>query len=381
MSSIDEESVGLPRQRSGLSRFRWPLMIAGPLIILAIVAFFILTGGRFESTDDAYVQVGKAPISAAIAGRVIEVDVTENQPVRAGQVLFKLDPADENAAALRTDAALASARLQVTGLRAALDQQKLLLASALTTQAYAVKEAARQQALVAAGVSSRQQAADATHAADLATAQVAVNRQQVATALANLGAGAEQPDNYPGVLVAKAERETAQVNLARTVVYAPQDGIVTKVDQLQVGAYVNPAQNSLLSAVWRSLGRGELQGRPAQEDEGRTAGSGEDRRLWRQEPGWPRPELQPRRRVELFGPAGAERHGQLGEGRPAPGGQDRLRQAAAGCGQPGRPVGQGDGGRPVGVRPRSTAARLSAMAAGSDIANRGLITAALMLAK
>ncbi len=242
MSSIDEESVGLPRQRSGLSRFRWPLMLAGPVIILAIVAFFILTGGRFESTDDAYVQVGKAPISAAIPGRVIEVDVTENQAVKAGQVLFKLDPADENAAALRTDAALASARLQVTGLRAALDQQKLLLASALTTQAYAVKEAARQQALVAAGVSSRQQAADATHAADLATAQVAVNRQQVATALANLGAGAEQPDNYPGVLVAKAERETAQVNLARTVVYAPQDGIVTKVDQLQVGAYVNPAQ-------------------------------------------------------------------------------------------------------------------------------------------
>lgn len=242
MSSLDEENVGIEGQRSGLSRFRWPLMIAGPAIILGVVAFFVLTGGRFESTDDAYVQVGKAPVSTAIAGRVVEVDVTDNQTVKAGQVLFKLDPADENAAALRTDAALASARLQVTTLRAAYDQQKLLLASAVTTQAYAVKEAARQQALVAAGVSSRQQAADATHAADLATAQVAVNRQQVATALANLGSGAQVPDNYPGVMVAKAERDTAQVNLARTVVYAQQDGIVTRVDQLQVGAYVNPAQ-------------------------------------------------------------------------------------------------------------------------------------------
>ena len=172
MSSTNEATIGTATRPTGIARFRWPLMIAGPVIILAIVAYFILTGGRFESTDDAYVQVGKAPISTAIAGRVVEVDVTENQSVKAGQVLFKLDPADENDAALRTDAALASARLQVTALRAAYDQQQLVLSSDLTTQAYAIKEAARQQALVAAGVSSRQQAADATHAADLATAQV-----------------------------------------------------------------------------------------------------------------------------------------------------------------------------------------------------------------
>ena len=69
-----------------------------------------------------------------------------------------------------------------------------------------------------------------------------IARQQVETALANLVSGAQSPDSYPSVLVAKAERDTAQVNLARTIVYAPQDGVVTRVDQLQVGAYVNPAQ-------------------------------------------------------------------------------------------------------------------------------------------
>jgi membrane fusion protein, multidrug efflux system len=217
-------------------------MIGGPLVILAVVAWFVLTGGRFESTDDAYVGVGKAPISAAIAGRVVEVDVAENQHVKAGQVLFRLDPADEQTAATRAEAALAAARLQVVSLRAAYDQQRLMLASAQNTQTFATREAARQRALVAAGVASRQQADEARQNADLAVAQVAVANQQTAAALANLGAAAKVPGNYPGVLQAQASLQAMRIALARTVVTAPQDGVVTRVDQLQVGAYVNPAQ-------------------------------------------------------------------------------------------------------------------------------------------
>ncbi|HEY2178895.1 MAG TPA: efflux RND transporter periplasmic adaptor subunit, partial [Caulobacteraceae bacterium] len=92
------------------------------------------------------------------------------------------------------------------------------------------------------GVASRQQAAAARHTADVDTSQVIIARQQAATALANLGSGARDPDAFPAVLQAKAERATAQVDLARTVVYAQEDGIVTRVDQLQVGAYVNPSE-------------------------------------------------------------------------------------------------------------------------------------------
>jgi len=223
-------------------RWRWPLMIGGPLVILAIVAYFILTGGRFETTDDAYIQAAKAPISTAIAGRVTEVDVGENQHVKAGQVLFKLDPADEEAQAHRAQAALAAARLQVVALRAALDQQRLSLGAAQQTQAYAEREASRQRALVGAGVSSRQQADDARHNAELARAQVALSRQGVAAALANLGDAARAPEAFPAVLQARASLEAMQLDLARTVVVAPEDGVVTRVDQLQRGAYVNPAQ-------------------------------------------------------------------------------------------------------------------------------------------
>lgn len=217
-------------------------MIAGPVIILGIVAYFILTSGRSETTDDAYVQAAKAPISTAISGRVIEVDVAENQHVKAGQVLFRLDPADIQVADKRAAASVAAARLQVVGLRATYDQQQLLLSSALRTAAYTAREASRQKALVAAGVSSREQAAQAAQAAGLAADQVVVARQQTATALANLGGAAKSPDAYPGVLQATAAQAATKLDLTHTVVVAPRDGIVTRVDQLQVGAYVNPAQ-------------------------------------------------------------------------------------------------------------------------------------------
>ena len=240
MSSPDTDEGA--RRRSGLARWRWPLMIGGPLIILVIVAWFVLTGGKSQATDDAYVDVAKAPISAAISGRVIEVDVTDNQTVKAGQVLFRLDPADQVAAAHRADAAVQGAQLQLTGLQHAVSQQKINLAAALVTQAYAAKEADRQTALVAAGVASRQQAADARHAADVATAQVAAAREQVATAVANLGGAQAQPQSYPEVAQAEAARETMRIALSRTTVRAPMDGIVTRVDELQPGAYVNAAQ-------------------------------------------------------------------------------------------------------------------------------------------
>ncbi len=242
MTGLEEPTPTRGRASGAWARFRWPLMIGGPVVILAIVAFFVLTGGKSETTDDAYIKIAQAPISAAVAGRVIEVDVVDNQRVKAGQLLFRLDPADETAAARRAQAALSTARLQVVSLRANFDEQKLLLSSALQTEAYAKKEADRQVALVTAGVSSRQQASEARHAADLASAQVAVDRQQVSAALANLGGNPDAPESFPAVQQARAAEDASKITLSYTTVVAPADGIVTRVDQLQKGAYVNAAQ-------------------------------------------------------------------------------------------------------------------------------------------
>src|SRR5579871_2203570 len=155
------------RQQGFVRRWRWPLMIAGPLIILAIAAYFVLTSGRFQGTDDAYVQANRVPVSASIGGRVIELDVVENQHVKAGQVLFKLDTRDFAATAEQAEAQEAAAKLQVDALRASLAQQQAGLKTAQDTAAYMATEATRQKALMDAGVASRQQYDAAVHNADV----------------------------------------------------------------------------------------------------------------------------------------------------------------------------------------------------------------------
>ncbi len=226
----------------GFRAWRWPVMIGGPILILAIAAYFVMTSGRSEGTDDAYVQAARVPISASIGGRVIELDVKENQHVKAGQVLFRLDTRDFQATMEQSAAQLAAAKLQVQALQAAYQQQQQALKTAQDTAAFADNEAKRQRSLFDVGVASRDQSETAAHNADVAHHQVAMAQQQLAQALANLGGTDITPANHPNVLQAQAAYDRAKLNVGYGVVVAPQDGVVTRVDQLQVGSYINPAQ-------------------------------------------------------------------------------------------------------------------------------------------
>jgi membrane fusion protein, multidrug efflux system len=225
-----------------LRAYRWQLMIGGPLIILAIAAWFVITGGKSESTDDAYVQANRVPVSASIGGRVVELDVSENQQVKKGDVLFKLDMSDEAAAQAQAAAQVSSAKLTVQAMQAALKQQQAAVQTANDTAAFTVKEAERQKALMQAGVASRDAYETAVHNADIARQNVATAQQGVAKALADLGGADMTPANHPAVLQAEAQLARAQLNVNHGVVVAPQDGVVTRVEQLQVGSYINPAQ-------------------------------------------------------------------------------------------------------------------------------------------
>src|SRR2546430_1662507 len=98
---------------------RWPLILGGPILILLIVGYFVVTGGRFESTDNAYVQIAKAPVAPSIAGRVTDIYVRENQLVHRGQLLLRLDSRDFQANAAAAQAMLAQAEQQVMAQRAA----------------------------------------------------------------------------------------------------------------------------------------------------------------------------------------------------------------------------------------------------------------------
>jgi len=226
-----------------IRRWRWPLILLGPLVILAIAGWFILTGGKSESTDDAYVDAAKAPVAASIPGRVVEVYVHENQVVQAGQPLFRLDARDYGTAAAQAAANLAQAELQVRALKAAYGREQANLKAAQSSVDYTAREANRQKALVAAGVSSQQVADQAVHAAQQAADALAASRQQAEQALASLNGDPNLPlDRHPTVLAARAQVEKARLAQSYTVVLAPVTGVVTKVEQLQPGAYVRDAQ-------------------------------------------------------------------------------------------------------------------------------------------
>jgi membrane fusion protein (multidrug efflux system) len=230
-------------RQSFLRRWRWPLMIGGPVLILLVVGYFVLTGGRFQSTDDAYVQIAKAPVAPSIGGRVTDIYVHENQFVRKGQLLFRLDPRDYQANAAAASAQLANAELQVQAQRAAYQQQQANVRAAQDALTYANSEAARQRQMAAAGVTSQQQLDQATHAAQQARQTLMAAQQQAAQALAMLGGKPDIPASAnPAVMQAHANLQRAQLNVAYTDVVAPADGIVTRVDQMPVGTYLNTSQ-------------------------------------------------------------------------------------------------------------------------------------------
>ncbi|WP_372784962.1 HlyD family secretion protein [Phenylobacterium sp.] len=228
---------------SFLRRWRWPLIVGGPLLILLVVAYFIVTGGRTQTTDNAYVQIAKAPVAPSIAGRVTDIYVHENEYVKRGQLLFRLDTRDMQANAEAAAATVANAAQQVGALRASYQQQQAMIQAARDQLAYATTEANRQKNLANVGVSSQAQVDQAHQAVLQARQQLAGAQQQAAQVLANLGGNPSLPAGAaPAVMQAQAQLDKAKLNVSYGTVVAPADGIVTRVDQMPVGTYLNASQ-------------------------------------------------------------------------------------------------------------------------------------------
>jgi membrane fusion protein, multidrug efflux system len=242
-----------PKPRPGfLRRWRWPLIVGGPLLIALAVAYFMITGGRTQTTDDAYVQIAKAPVAPAIAGRVTDIYVHENQFVKRGQVLFRLDTRDMQADAEAAAATVANAAQQVGALRASYLQQAAMVQAAKDQLAYATTEATRQKNLANVGVSSQAQVDQANHAVQAARQQLASAQQQAAQVLANLAGNPNLSAHAaPAVMQAQAQLDRAKLNIAYGTVVAPADGVVTRVEQMPVGTYLNASQ----TGFWLLSGR------------------------------------------------------------------------------------------------------------------------------
>ncbi len=223
-------------RKTRLQRLRWPLMSLAAIAVLGGGAYFYIKGSRYQSTDDAYAQAATVSISANVGGRVSEIEVRDNELVQRGATLFKLDDAPFRIAVSDATAHLADTRLQIESLKSTYRQRLVELRAARDTQRYAQQQFDRQTRLLASGIASQAQFDQAAHGLDAARQQVANVQQQIGVALANLGGDPNiAPERHPLVAQAQAALDRAQLNLSYTVISAPTDGVVAKVEQLQVG--------------------------------------------------------------------------------------------------------------------------------------------------
>jgi membrane fusion protein, multidrug efflux system len=237
---LEGRSAALRRRRSLRQRLRVPLMLAGPILVLLAAGYWYLTGGRYVSTDDAYVQAARVAISTDISGRVAEIDVKDNERVNGGQLLFRLDPRPFQIAVNEAKAQLATVRFQIHAMKATYHQKRADVRAAEATSEYQDREFERQKRLLASGTASQQQFDQTRQASENGRQQLASKQQDVAVALANIGGDPDIPlEQHPMVQHAQAALDRAELNLSYTEIHAPENGIVTKVEQLQVGDYVN----------------------------------------------------------------------------------------------------------------------------------------------
>ncbi|MER8481417.1 HlyD family secretion protein [Mesorhizobium sp. M1322] len=236
-----------PKKKRRAGRFL--LMFALPVALIAGGSYVWVTGGRYQETENANLQQAKVSIAADAAGRIVQVDIFDNQAVKQGDVLFAIDPEPYRIALAQADAAVAGARLTVEQLRAAYSQTIAQEKSDASQVDYAQSQYDRAADLARKGINAKSSLDEAGNDLDKAKQQLAVAEQGILSAKAALGGNPDiETDKHPTVMAALAARDKAAYDLAQTTVRAPADGIVSQAASFKVGQYVG-AGTPLFSLV------------------------------------------------------------------------------------------------------------------------------------
>jgi len=284
-----EHAPGAPPPPPSNRRRNLFLLLAVVVVVGGVIwgLSWLLVGSHHVKTDDAYVAASVAQITPQVNGTIIAAPVNDTQPVHRGDILVVLDPADFQLAVEQAQAALGQAERKVQGYFANSDAQagmtaarvadieraRAQLAGAQSDLARANTDLKRREALAPAGAVSGDeltmaqnhydQARQAVAAAQAAVAEAQANRTvaegqaRVATALV---AGTDVASN-PEVAAARARLDQAKLDLQRTVLRAPIDGIVAKNvievgQRVQTGAQlmtVVPIQTAYVNANFKEV--------------------------------------------------------------------------------------------------------------------------------
>jgi membrane fusion protein (multidrug efflux system) len=216
--------------------------IAGPLLVVAFFGWQWFQSNHEVGTNNAYVKAERLMISSQVAGRVVQVAVAQNQAVKKGQLLFRLDDEPLKIALAQAQAKLGEIENSADASRAQVRGAESTIASANETERWAERDLARMEDLAAKQLVPRKMLDDARHALAEARMQRDSALAKQSQAAAALGGNPNTPlQQLPEYRSAQAAVEKARFDLAQASVYAPEDGIVGTHD-LQVGEYLNPGQ-------------------------------------------------------------------------------------------------------------------------------------------
>jgi membrane fusion protein, multidrug efflux system len=248
------EQKGVPQQTtpdkpSAAPRRRWTealrrhrrtlLLVVLPLVALFAGAIFYLHGGRYVSTDDAYVGAQKVLITPDISGKIEKVVVREGQHVNEGDVLFEIDAVPFRLATQEAKAKLDQARTSYDNLVANIKIYQQMLDLAQQAVDLKQRDVDRKSTLVKNNVGSQLDLDNASNAFVTAKAQLEFLKQQLSNSKTQLLGNPELPlEQFPPYAQAKAALDQAERNLDHTVMRAPMGGIATQVEQIQLGRFV-----------------------------------------------------------------------------------------------------------------------------------------------
>jgi membrane fusion protein (multidrug efflux system) len=231
-----------PRRRlmAGMRRYRrLLLLVVLPLIALLGGITFYLNGGRYVTTDDAYVGAQKVLITPDISGKIISVAVKEGQQVSTGDILFQIDPVPFRLALAQARAKLDDAKTSHDNLVANVKLYGQTIDLVNAGIALKQRDVDRKSSLVKSNFGSQLDMDNSATALVTAQAQLQLVKQQSSTALNQLLGNPELPlEQFPAYMQAKAVLDDAQRNLDLTTVRAPMNGIATQVEQIQLGRFV-----------------------------------------------------------------------------------------------------------------------------------------------
>ena len=231
-----------PRRRllAGMRRYRRVLLLVVlPLVALMAGITFYLNGGRYVTTDDAYVGAQKVLITPDISGKIISVAVREGQTVSAGDVMFQIDQVPFQLALAQARAKLDDAKTSHDNLVANVKLYAQTIEIVNSGIALKQRDVDRKNSLVKSNAGSQLDLDNSGTALVTAQAQLQLVRMQNSTALNQLLGNTDLPlEQFPAYMQAKAALDDAQRNLDLTTVRAPMNGVATQVEQIQLGRFV-----------------------------------------------------------------------------------------------------------------------------------------------